>query len=83
MALTTVLFLETLRAEQMVRRDLSKEQRQWWTSQRLHGLSEAFIQMTEAEELKYISARLKTSGGIAKLKRQMLYATPKEYRHAA
>lgn len=83
LALTTVLFLETLRAEQMARRDLREEQRRWWASQRLHGLSEAFIQMTEADELKYISARLKTSGGIAKLKRMMLNASPKEYRHAA
>lgn len=83
LALTTVLFLETLRAEQMARKDLTKEKRQWWARQRLHGLCEATIQMTEAQELKYISERLKTSGGIAKLKRQLLNQSPKEYQHAS
>ena len=83
LAVTTVLFLETTRAKQMARRDLTKEQRQWWSMQRLHGLGEAFIQMTEANELKYISERIKTPGGVAKLKRMLLNTSPTEYRHAA
>ena len=83
LAVTTVLFLETLRAKQMARRDLTKEQRQWWSMQRMHGLGEAFIQMTEANELKYISDRTKTPGGITKLKRLLLNSSPQEYRHAA
>ena len=83
LAITTVLFLETLRAQQMARRDLPKKQREWWSMQRLHGLCEAFIQMTEANELKYISTRIKTSGGVAKLKRLLLNRSPKEYQHAA
>ena len=83
LALTTVLFLETTRAKQMTRRDLTKEQRQWWSMQRLHGLSEAFIQTTESNELKYISDRLKTRGGIAKLKRWLHNTSPTEYRAAA
>lgn len=83
LALTTVLFLETLRAKQLTRRDLTKPQRLWWSTQRLHGLSEAFIQMTEANELKYISERIKTPGGIAKLKRLLHNTSPREYRMAA
>ena len=83
LAVTTVLFLETTRAKQMARRDLTKEQRQWWSMQRLHGLGEAFIQMTEANELKYISERIKTPAGVAKLKRMLLNTSPTEYRHAA
>ncbi len=83
LAITTVLFLEMLRAKQLARRDLTKEQRLWWSTQRMHGLSEAFIQMTESSELKFISERIKTSGGIAKLKRLLHNTTPKEYRMAA
>jgi len=83
LAITTVLFLETLRAQRMAPRDLTKKQREWWSMQRMHGLCEAFIQMTEANELKYISARIKTSGSIAKLKRLLLNRSPKEYHHAA
>jgi IS4 transposase len=83
LALTTVLYLETLRAEQMSRKDLTKKQREWWSMQRLHGLCEATIQMTELEELKYISTRIKTPGGITKLKRLLLNSSPKEYQHAA
>jgi len=83
LAITTAIFLETLRAQQMGRRDLTKKQREWWSMQRLHGLCEAFIQMTEANELKYISERIKTSGGVAKLKRLLLNRSPKEYQHAA
>jgi hypothetical protein len=83
LAITAVLFLETLRAKQLARRDLTKAQRLWWSTQRLHGLGEAFIQMTEANELKYISERIKTSGGIAKLKRLLHNTSPKEYRMAA
>ena len=83
LALTTVLFLETTRAKQMARRDLTKAQRQWWSMQRTHGLAEAFIQTTESNELKYISNRLKTSGGIAKLKQWLHNTSPREYRMAA
>ena len=83
LAVTTVLFLEHMRAKQMARRDLNKQQREWWSMQRLHGLSEAFIQMTQANELKYLSSRIKTPGGIAKLKRLLHNAPPMEYRHAA
>ena len=35
-----------------------------------------------AAELKYLEDRLKTSGGIAKLKRLLAAAVPKEYRAA-
>jgi len=79
-ALTTVLYLEWHRAKQLRRRDLTEEARRWWERQRLHGLCEAFHQQTEREELKFISTRLKTPGGTAKLKRVLLNAFPEEYR---
>jgi hypothetical protein len=82
-AITTVLFLEHMRAKRLADRRLSKECRQWWEAQRLHGLCHAFRQECEGAELKYLSDRLKTSGGIAKLKRLLTAALPQEYRSAA
>jgi hypothetical protein len=82
-AITTVLFLEHERAKRLHDRRLSKEARQWWESQRLHGLCAAFRQDCQGRELKYLSQRLKTSGGIAKLKRLLIAATPPEYRASA
>lgn len=82
-AIATVLFLEHLRAERLSDRRLSKEARRWWEAQRLHGLSAAFQQECSNQELKYLSDRLKTAGGIAKLKRLLTAAIPPEYRVAA
>ena len=79
---TTVLFLEQHRAQRLADRRLSEEKRKWWTAQRLHGLCHAFRQECAGRELKYLSDRLKTAGGIEKLKRQLQAAIPKEFRHA-
>lgn len=81
-AITTVLFLEQQRAKRLRDRRLSLEQRRWWEAQRLHGLCSAFRQECEARELTFLADRLKTSGGIAKLKRLLANALPKEYRIA-
>lgn len=82
-AIATVLFLEDLRATRLADRRLSAERRQWWTTQRLHGLCAAFRQECQGRELKYLAQRLKTSGGIQKLKRLIAAATPPEFRAAA
>ncbi len=82
-AITTVLFLEHERAKRLRDRRLSKESRRWWESQRLHGLCAAFRQQCDGQELKYLSRRLKTPGGIAKLKRLLAAALPAEYRSGA
>ena len=81
-AITTVLYLETLRAERLPDRRLSEDRRQWWETQRLHGLCAAFRQECTGRELKYLSDRLKTPGGITKLQRLLTAAFPKEYRAA-
>jgi hypothetical protein len=83
MALTTVLFLEYERIRHSRDRRLSSEARRWWESQRLHGLCHACRQQFAGAELKYLSDRLKTPGGITKLKRLLAAALPKEYRAAA
>jgi hypothetical protein len=82
-AITTVLFLEHERAKRLQDRRLSKETRRWWETQRLHGLCVAFRHECEGRELKYLSERLKTPGGIAKLKRLLAAALPPEYRTGA
>lgn len=83
MAITTVLFLEYERIKRVQDRRLSEETRNWWRSQRLHGLCHAYRQECAGQELKYFSDRLKTSGGITKLKRLLTNAVPPEYRTAA
>ena len=80
--ITTVLFLEHERARHLADRRLSQERRQWWETRRLHGLCSAFRKETAGRELKYLSDRLKTSGGIEKLKRLIAAALPKEFRVA-
>jgi hypothetical protein len=82
-AIATVLFLEQLRANRLQDRRLSEERRRWWQTQRLHGLCEAFRQECTGEELKYLSERLETSGGIKKLQRLLTNALPQEFRVAA
>lgn len=81
-AITAVLFLEQERAKRMRDRRLKKENRRWWESQRLHGLCMAYRQECESRELKYLSDRLKTPGGIARMKRLLAAALPSEYRTA-
>lgn len=82
LAITTVLFLEDMRITRMNDRRLDEERRKWWAMQRLHGLCLAYRQECMGQELKYINDRLKTSGGINKLKRLMAAALPTEYRIA-
>jgi hypothetical protein len=81
-AITTVLFLEQERAKRLQDRRLSNKARQWWAAQRLYGLCAAYRQECDGRQLQYLSARLKTSGGIAKLKRLLNAALPPEYRTA-
>jgi hypothetical protein len=83
LALTTVLLLETWRAEQLAKRRLSAKEKDWWRVQRLHGLCEAFIQDAQASELRFLRERLATKGGVARLKRLLQSGSPKEYRRAA
>jgi hypothetical protein len=83
MAITTVLFLEHERIKHVQDRHLSQQARRWWESQRLHGLCHAFRQECTGAELNYLSKRLKTTGGVAKLKRLLSAALPTEYRVAS
>lgn len=82
LAITTVLFLEQERIRHLQDHRLSDEARRWWESQRLHGLCHAYRQSCAGAELKYLSERLKTAGGIAQLKRLLMAALPPEYRTA-
>lgn len=79
-AITTVLYLEQTRAQKMKDRRLSADRKRWWKMQRLHGLTEAVRQECLGSELNFMSQRIKTSGGVEKLKRLIHNALPVEYR---
>jgi hypothetical protein len=83
LALTTFLYLESYRVQQMARRDLSDEEKRWWKHQRTYGLCQAVRLATELKELQYIADCLETPGGTRKLKRIIRNSFPKEYRAAS
>jgi hypothetical protein len=80
MALVTFLYLEWYRAKQLACRGLSEKERKWWQWQRTHGLCQVIRQQTTRADLQYLVKRLKTSGGIQRLRRELTAAYPAEYR---
>ncbi len=80
LALTTFMYLEWYRVQQMSRRDLSDKEKRWWRHQRTYGLCQAVRSASEQNELKYIADCLETEGGIRRLKRLIRNSFPKEYR---
>lgn len=82
LALTTFLYLEWYRVEQLARGDLSDSEKKWWRHQRTHGLCQAVRLASEQKELKYLADRLETDGGIRKLKRLIRASFAPEYRAA-
>lgn len=82
LALTTFLYIEHYRVEQLARRGLSEKEKDWWRHQRTHGLCQAVRLASEESEIKYIADRLKTPGGIGKLKRLIRDSFAPEYRAA-
>jgi hypothetical protein len=82
LALTTFLYLEWHRVQQLARRDLSDEQQEWWRHQRTHGLCQAIRLTSDQNEWKYLATRLETDGGVRKLKRQIRDSLAVEYRLA-
>jgi hypothetical protein len=82
LALTTFLYLEHYRAQQLARRDLSAEEQRWWQHQRTYGLCQAVRQASDQAELEYLAERLETPGGTRALKRIIRNSLPKEYRIA-
>jgi DDE family transposase len=83
LALTTFMYLEWYRVQQMSRRDLSDEEKRWWQHQRTYGLCQAVRSASEQNELQYIADCLETPGGTRKLKRLIRNSFPKEYRAAS
>jgi hypothetical protein len=83
LALTAFMYLEFYRVQQMSRRDLSDEEKRWWTHQRTYGLTQAIRSASEQNELQYIADCLETPGGTRRLKRLIRNSFPKEYRAAS
>ena len=82
LALAAFMYLESYRARQLVRRDLSDEEKQWWRHQRTHGLCQAVRLASQQNELHYLAHRLETPGGIRKLQRLLRASFAPEYRAA-
>ena len=82
LALTTFLYLESYRAQQLARCDLSAEEERWWQQQRTYGLCQAVRQASDQAELEYMAERLETPGGTRALKRLIRNSFPKEFRTA-
>jgi hypothetical protein len=80
MALLTFLYLEWYRATQLACHGLTDKERQWWERQRTYGLCQAVRQQAERADLDYLAERLKTTGGIQRLRRELKAACPVEYR---
>jgi hypothetical protein len=80
LALTAFLYLEWYRVQQLARRDLSAEEKCWWRCQQAYGLCQAVRLGSQQAELRFLTDRLKTPGGIAKLKRLLRNSFPPEYR---
>lgn len=80
MALAAFIYLEWYRANQLARRNLSEKEKKWWQRQRTHGLCQAIRQAAARHEIKYLAERLKTPGGIKRLRRELDKAWPAEYR---
>jgi Transposase DDE domain len=83
LALTTFMYLEWYRVQQMSRRGLSDNEKLWWQHQRTYGLCQAVRSASEQNELQYIADCLETPGGTRKLKRLIRDSFPKEYRIAS
>lgn len=79
MALVSFLYLEWYRAQQLAHRGLSEKERKWWERQRAYGLCQAIRQHAAAADLQYVADRLKTPGGIQRLRRELKKAWPAEY----
>lgn len=80
--LITYLYLEWYRAKELRRPKLSRQAKQWWSSQRTYGLSQAVLQTAECKELTRLADWTHTTTGLKKLKRLVRAARPLEYQIA-
>jgi Transposase DDE domain len=80
--LVAFCYLEWYRAEQLRRRDLPEERKQWWRWQRSYGLSLAVGQATEEHDLARLHRLAGTPTGRRKLRKCLREALPREYRPA-
>jgi hypothetical protein len=69
LAVITFLYLEWYRMQQLQNRKLAAAETRWWRCQRLHGICQAVRLKTQEGDIKFLTERLETSGGIKKLKR--------------
>lgn len=81
--LVAFVYLEWYRALQLARRDLSEEEKRWWSWQRSYGLCRALMRRAEESDLAQLYRLSGTPTGRKKLRRSLRQALPLEYRHTA
>jgi hypothetical protein len=81
--LTTFVYLEWYRAQQLGRRDLSAKAKDWWRWQRCYGLARAVLQSAEENDLRKLLRWSGTKTGLRKLRQMLRKALPLEYRQVA
>ena len=69
LCLLSFVALELYRAARLRRPKLTEQDRAAWQTLRTHGLRTAVREATETTELKWIAERLKTRGGLRRLRR--------------
>lgn len=79
-AVIAMLYMESLRDQELRRKDLTEAERLWWHRQRAYGLSQEIRRRSQQADLEYIATRLQTEGGTRKLKRLVEKSIPREYR---
>lgn len=80
LAISTFLYLELYRARQLANAKLTVDAKAWWVPQRTHGLCQAVRLESERSEMTLIAKRLKTPGGIRRLKQLLQCGYATEYR---
>lgn len=80
LAIATFLYLELYRARQLANAKLAADAKAWWMPQRTHGLCQAVRLASERSEMTLMAKRLRTPGGIRRLKRLLECGYAAEYR---
>jgi hypothetical protein len=76
--LVTFCYLEWYRTQQLISRDLSSKEKDWWRWQRSHGVAGRVMQQAEEDDLKQLWRGTCTKTGLRRLRRTLRQALPPE-----
>jgi Transposase DDE domain len=76
--LVTFCYLEWYRTQQLISRELSSKEKDWWRWQRSHGVAGRVMQQAEEDDLKQLWRGTCTKTGLRRLRRTLRQALPPE-----